>query len=134
MIQYSLCSAANDGDCTNGEGPKTVFDSGLDEETVKVSLKVKTVPTNLNLASLTEKSNALFKKLNLSSDADDSDSDSDDEDSDLPEDASAQYYAGLLYAYTYQEVDERDYIVECSKQRDELDQKLVSAYNSYKDE
>ena len=39
----------------------------------------------------------------------------------LPSDASSQYYAGLLYAYSAQLVDERDYIVGCSVQIDELD-------------
>ena len=33
---------------------------------------------------------------------------------DLPSDASAQWYAGLLYAYSYQTNDARDYIVGCS--------------------
>ena len=74
------------------------------------------------MASITEKSNALFQKLNLSSDVDCSD---------LPADATAHWYAGLLYAYSYQTVDERDYILECSQQRDELDHKLSMAYSNY---
>ena len=55
----------------------------------------------------------------------------DENDSDLPEDASAQWFAGLLYAYTYQVVDQRDYIVGCTHQRDELDAKLQEAYGHY---
>ena len=39
----------------------------------------------------------------------------------LPEDATAQFYSGLLYAYTGQHVDERDYIVDCAIQSDDLD-------------
>ena len=54
--------------------------------------------------------------------------------SDLPMDASAQWYAGLLYAFQYQEEDHRDYIVECSYQRDDLDHKLEEAFGDYNDE
>ena len=81
-ISFDLCSDAEDGDCTSGEGPVTAFDSGLDKDTVLVTLKVKEPATNF--ASFYDKSNALFNKMNLSSDADiadnsDSSCDSDSE-------------------------------------------------------
>ena len=55
-------------------------------------------------------------------------------DSTLPSEASAQWYAGLLYAYTYQKDDHRDYIVDCSIQIDMLDGKLVDSFGQYHDE
>ena len=55
----------------------------------------------------------------------------DENDSDLPEDASAQWYAGLLYAHSLQTVDARDYIVGCTHQRDSLDAKLEEAFGHY---
>ena len=50
---------------------------------------------------------------------------------DLVEGDSAQWAAGLLYAYTQQETDARDYLVECSTQIDRLDIKLQRAYSKY---
>ena len=81
--------------------------------------------TRDNLSLVAAKSDNMLKKLNLSSDVNASD---------LPEDASAHWSAGVLYAYTYQEVDARDYLLECTQQRDELDAKLISAYSHYGDE
>ena len=121
---FSFCDHLNEGDCTSGNGPQTIFDAELGSDINWVTLKYKN-ETNLNLNSITEKSNALFQKLNLSSGVDCSD---------LPADASAHWYAGLLYAFTYQEVDEREYLLECSEQRDELDHKLSMAYSKYNDE
>ena len=47
---------------------------------------------------------------------------------------SAQWAAGLLYAYSGQTVDARDYIVTCSMQNPGLDDKLSSAFDYYNDE
>ena len=47
---------------------------------------------------------------------------------------SAQWAAGLLYAYSSQEIDARDYIVSCSMQNTRLDDKLVSAFDYYNDD
>ena len=55
-------------------------------------------------------------------------------DSDLPEDASAQWYAGLLYAYQYQVEEHRAYLKDCSKQSDHLDSHLEGAFGEYHDE
>ena len=46
---------------------------------------------------------------------------------------SAQFAAGLLYAYSGQTVDARDYLVSCSMQNPGLDDKLVSAFDYYND-
>ena len=50
---------------------------------------------------------------------------------DLQEGDSAQWAAGLLYAYTKQETDARDYIVGCSAENDKLDTKIARAYKKY---
>ena len=50
---------------------------------------------------------------------------------DLVEGDSAQFAAGILYAGSGQFIDERDYLVGCSKQRDGLDNKLEGAYEAY---
>ena len=124
---FNFCKKENKGHCISGDGDQSNF--GGDPKLEKVhwlTLSYKDDDkTNLNLVSISEKSEALFKKLNLSSGIDNRD---------LPDDASAQWYSGLLYAYSYQYVDERDYIVECTVNRRELDNKLVHAYNSYNDE
>ena len=44
---------------------------------------------------------------------------------------SAQFAAGLLYAYSNQTVDARDYLVKCSTQVNKLDNKLEKAFTSY---
>ena len=103
---FNFCNHMNEGDCTSGDGPQTLFDADLGSDINWVTLKYKdAAKTNLNLASISEKSNTLFNKLNLSSGIDNED---------LPDDASAHWYSGFLYAYTLQKVDETDYIVECS--------------------
>ena len=123
-VHIDLCENKGYGNCTRKDGPVKVADSGLDSSTQWVAMNYNDTTANLNLATLAAKSDSMLKKLNLSSGVDCSD---------LPADASAHWYAGLLYAYSYQTVDERDYLLECSEQRDELDQKLVSAYNAYND-
>ena len=50
---------------------------------------------------------------------------------DLQEGDSAQWAAGLLYAYSKQTNDSRDYIVGCSVQVDKLDKRLARAYKKY---
>lgn len=50
---------------------------------------------------------------------------------DLVSGDSAQWAAGLLYAYTSQNVDARDYIVSCSQPNDRLDSKLEKAFEYY---
>ena len=52
----------------------------------------------------------------------------------LPEDASSQWAAGLLYAAQKQEEDHRDYIVGCAVQNRRLDVRLSHAYSNYNDE
>ena len=49
----------------------------------------------------------------------------------LREGDSAQFAAGLLYAYLGQVEDDRDEIVACSEQIDRLDTKLVRAFEKY---
>ena len=53
----------------------------------------------------------------------------------LPEYASAQWYAGLQYIYLLhslnQQVDKRDYLLDCSVHSYELDNKLNQAYGNY---
>ena len=44
---------------------------------------------------------------------------------------SAEWAAGLMYAYTGQTVDVRDALVECSTQNAKLDQRLGRAYARY---
>ena len=122
---YSFCDFKGFGFCTRGDGRVAKEDAYLDKRINWVTLESYDSKANLSLASVAAKSDSLFKKLNLIS--------SNINTSSLPEDASSHWYAGLLYAYTYQEVDERDYILECSSQRDELDTKLISAYNAYND-
>ena len=51
--------------------------------------------------------------------------------SELNDGDSAQWAAGLLYAYSGQETDVRNYLVGCSVQNDNLDQKLWNAYYRY---
>ena len=53
---------------------------------------------------------------------------------DLKEGDSAQWAAGLLYAYTSQKTDARDYLLTCSTQSDRLDIKLQRAYDKYEAE
>ena len=124
-VHYDLCENKGYGNCTSGDGPVKETDSGLDSSTQWVAIQYNDTTANLNLATLAAKSDSMLKKLNLSSGVDCSD---------LPADASAHWYAGLLYAYSYQTVDERDYLLECSEQRDELDHKLSMAYQKYNDE
>ena len=50
---------------------------------------------------------------------------------DLQEGDSAQWYAGVLYAYSGQTNDSRDYLVGCSVQVEKLDNKLARAYKKY---
>ena len=123
---FNFCKKENKGHCISGDGDQSNFgDANLDRVNWLTLSYKDDDKTNLNLVSISEKSEALFKKLNLSSGIDNRD---------LPDDASAQWYSGLLYAYSYQEVDERDYIVECTVNRRQLDNKLIQAYNSYNDE
>ena len=124
--RFNFCSKENKGLCIGGDGDQSNFgDANLDRVNWLTLSYKDDDKTNLNLVSISEKSEALFKKLNLSSGNDNRD---------LPDDASAQWYSGLLYAYSYQWVDERDYIVGCTVNRRELDNKLIQAYNSYNDE
>ena len=44
---------------------------------------------------------------------------------------SAEWAAGVMYAYTGQTVDVRDALVECSTQVERLDKKLGKAYKRY---
>ena len=122
---FNFCTKENKRDCTSGDGDQSIFNAELGDINWLTLSYNDDDKTNLNLASISEKSEALFKKLNLSSGNDNRD---------LPDDASAQWYSGLLYAYSYQWVDERDYIVGCTVNRRELDNKLIQAYNSYNDE
>ena len=123
--QFNFCTKENKGACISGDGDQSIFDVELGNINWLTLSYKDDDKTNLNLVSISEKSEALFKKLNLSSGIDNRD---------LPDDASAQWYSGLLYAYSYQEVDERDYIVECTVNRRELDNKLIKAYKAYTDE
>ena len=64
---YNFCTKENKGDCTSGDGDQSIFDAELgDINWLTLSYKDDD-KTNLNLVSISEKSEALFKKLNLSS-------------------------------------------------------------------
>ena len=64
-LQFSFCDRNSDEKCKFENGAKTVFDAELGSNINELILKYKDA-TNLNLASISEKSEALFKKLNLS--------------------------------------------------------------------
>ena len=49
----------------------------------------------------------------------------------MPSNASAQFFAGHLYAYQKQREDHREYLLGCSEQKDELDKSLESMYENY---
>ena len=51
--------------------------------------------------------------------------------SDLPEDATAQFAAGILYGESEGGIDQRDYIVGCSSHHDNLDSMLEDVFTDY---
>ena len=123
-VHIDLCENKGYGNCTRKDGPVKVADSGLDSSTQWVAMNYNDTTANLNLATLAAKSDSMLKKLNLSSGV---------YGSDLPPLASAHWSAGLLWAYTYEWIDMRQYLLECSQPNDEVNHKLSMAYQKYED-
>ena len=49
----------------------------------------------------------------------------------LPDGATSQFAAGFLYGASGQQIDQRDYIVECSEESDTTKNELWSAFDAY---
>ena len=50
---------------------------------------------------------------------------------DLPADTAAQFSAGMLYAWSGQTIDERDYLVSCSFECPIVKKQLSAAFDDY---
>merc|ERR1719266_2774930 len=102
---FNFCKKENKGHCISGDGDQSNFgDARLDKVNWLTPSYKDDDKANLNLVSTSEKSEALFKKLNLSSGI---------SIRDLEDDVSVNWYSGLLFAYGNALVYKLDYIAEC---------------------